>query len=410
MTDEVDIAVIGAGPAGIAAARRLIAAKADVIVLEARPRVGGRAHTIIRDGVAIDVGAGWLHSADENPLSPLAERIGFEIDRTPPPWNQQAFNLGMTPEERADFRAAFDAFDQRVEAAAKDGPDRPASDLFDPDGRWNARMDAVSGALNGARFGEVSAQDYAGYEDSGVNWRVPAGYGALFAALAEGLPIALDRPVTRVDRTGPRLVLETPSGAVSARAVIVTVPTRLIAEEAIRFDPPLPDLTEAAHGVPLGLAAKHHMAVTGAEDFPKDSQLWGRADSADTAGYHLRPFGRGMIEAYFGGPLAWGLEAEGEAAFHAFAVDELVSLLGSDMRKRLKPLSTSMWGADPWSRGAYSYARPGHAGDRARLRAPVEDRIFLAGEATCTRFYGTAHGAWMEGGRAADFALQAVAA
>lgn len=160
--------------------------------------------------------------------------------------------------------------------------------------------------------------------------------------------------------------------------------------------------------MPLGLASKLHLTVQGADDFPTDSQLWARRDTADTAGYHLRPFGRPMIEAYFGGPLAWGLEAEGEAAFADFAVGELVSLLGSNMRRRLNPVATSMWGVDPWSRGAYSHALPGRAADRARMRIALEDRLFLAGEATSPDFWGTVHGAWIEGERAAREALAAL--
>ena len=150
------------------------------------------------------------------------------------------------------------------------------------------------------------------------------------------------------------------------------------------------------------------MLKVGADDFPKDSQLWGRADTPDTAGYHLRPFGRPMIEAWFGGDIARQLEAEGEAAFLAFASDELANLLGSSFRKRIAPVATSMWGSDPWARGAYSHARPGCAGDRVRLKAPVEARIFIAGEAASEPFYGTAHGAWLEGERAAREALAAL--
>jgi monoamine oxidase len=115
-----------------------------------------------------------------------------------------------------------------------------------------------------------------------------------------------------------------------------------------------------------------------------------------------------MIEGYFGADLARGLEAEGEAAFFAFATDELVDLLGSNMRRRLTFVSASMWGADPWSRGAYSHALPGQADARARLRTPLENRIFVAGEATSDAFYGTAHGAWVEGARAANEALAAL--
>ncbi|MDB5420458.1 MAG: amine oxidase, partial [Brevundimonas sp.] len=308
---ELDIVIIGAGAAGIAAARRLSATGLSVGVLEARDRVGGRAHTLDhrlvahRQGsveVGLDMGCGWLHSADENILTEIGRQAGFTIDETPPPWNRPAFNLGLDKAEVTEFGAAFDAFDQRIAKAAAQGDDHAASTQFapadDPDSRWNPRMDAVSGALNGARFAEVSTIDYDAYRDTGVNYRVREGYGRLIAALAQSLPVILDCPVTRIDRSGPRLIVQTPRGAVTCRAVILTVPTSLIGREAIRVDPPVPALVEAAQGAPLGLASKVHMTVETAGDFPADGQVWGRTDTAQTAGYHLRPFGRPMIEAY----------------------------------------------------------------------------------------------------------------
>ncbi len=404
-TDSLFAIIIGAGAAGVAAARRLRDAGVDCLLLEARDRAGGRAWTRDWAGHGLDVGCGWLHSADENPLARLVEPRGLTLDKTPPPWESQAFNHEMTPAEQAEFRKAFADFEDRVAEAAGGGKEGPASSLFDPGCRWNGRMDAISGALNGARFSEVSIVDYDAYRDTGVNWRVREGYGSLVAGLADGLPIRLGCAVTKIDRAGAQVRLETTQGDVNADRVIVTVPTGVISSGALRLEPADDDLLAACEGVPLGLASKLHLAVERAEDFPPDCQLWGRNDTADTAGYHLRPFGRPMIEAYFGGALAWALEAEGEAAFLAFATDELVSLLGSNMRRRIEPVSTSMWGVDPFARGAYSHALPGRAGDRAVLRRPIEDRIFLAGEATSPDFYGTAHGAWIEGERAADAIL-----
>ena len=412
LPSSIDVAVIGAGAAGLSAARRLTRAGVAVVVLEARDRIGGRAHTRTTEGLPVDLGCGWLHSADVNVLERIGREAGFTIDETPPPWRQQAFNLGLTPAEQAGFGEAFNAFDARVAEAAKAGDDHAASGLFIPGDRWNDRMDAISGALNGAKFAEVSILDYDAYEDTGVNYRVVEGYGALIASLGEDVPVALNCPVERIDRSGARLTIETARGVIEARSVILTLPTSVLASEAVRFDPPLPDLVEAAAGAPLGLATKLHMAVEGAEDFPADSQLWGRTDTAQTGGYHLRPFGRPMIEGYFGGDLAWGLEAEGEAAFFDFACSELAHLLGSRFPRRLRVLSTSVWGAEPWSSGAYSHVLPGlgdrETGARARLARPIEDRIFIAGEATSRGFYGTAHGAWMEGERAAVEAITAL--
>ena len=412
LPSSIDVAIIGAGAAGLSAARRLAEAGVAVVVLEARDRIGGRAHTVPHEGMPIDLGCGWLHSADENVLCRIGREAGFTIDETPPPWRQQAFNLGVTPEEQAAFGEAWTAFDERVAEAAKAGDDRPAAHLFLEGERWNARMDAISGALNGAKFAEVSTLDYDAYEDTGVNYRVTEGYGALIAFLGADVPVVLNCPVERIDRSGARLTIETGRGTVEARSVILTLPTSVLASGAVRFDPPLPDLIEAAAGAPLGLASKLHMAVEGWEDFPRDGQLWGRTDTAQTGGYHLRPFGRPIIEGYFGGDLAWGLEAEGEAAFFDFACSELGDLLGSSFPKRLRVLSTSMWGAEPFSMGAYSHVLPGlgdpETGARARLRRPIEDRIFIAGEATSHPFYGTCHGAWMEGERAAVEAITAL--
>lgn len=412
LPSSIDVAVIGAGSAGLSAARRLARAGAAVVVLEARDRTGGRAFTATHEGMPVDLGCGWLHSADVNVLEKIGREVGFTIDETPPPWRQQAFNLGLTPAEQAEFAEAFNAFDERVVKAARAGDDRAASTLFIPGERWNERMDAISGALNGAKFAEVSTLDYDAYEDTGVNHRVVEGYGSLIVALGEDVPVVLNCPVERIDRSGARLTIDTARGVIEARSVILTLPTSVLASEVVRFDPPLPDLIEAAAGAPLGLASKLHMAVDGAEEFPEDSQLWGRTDTAQTGGYHLRPFGRPLIEGYFGGDLAWGLEAEGEAAFFDFAGSELSNLLGSSFRKRIRPLSTSMWGAEHWSMGAYSHVLPGlgdrETGARARLARPIEDRIFIAGEATSHGFYGTAHGAWMEGERAAIEAITAL--
>ncbi|SDQ97454.1 NAD(P)/FAD-dependent oxidoreductase [Brevundimonas sp. 374] len=416
LPSQVDVVVIGAGAAGIAAARRLMRPGLSVLMLEARDRIGGRAWTVRAEGEGLDMGCGWLHSADDNVLAGRVEAEGLTLDQTPPPWRTQAFDHEMTRADQAEFGEAFAAFDQRVTEAASlvragVGEDRPASDFFDPDCRWNPRMDAISGALNGARFAEVSSLDYDAYGDTGVNWRVREGYGRLIARLGEAVsPITItDCAVNRIDRSGPVLRLETNRGELTARIVILTVPNSLISSETIRIDPPVPALLEATTGVPLGLASKVHMTVRGAGDFQPDTQLWTRTDTAETGGYHLRPFGRPMIEAYFGADLAWGLEAQGPAALFDFAVSELVAALGSDMRRRLEAVAVSGWGVDHWSRGAYSHALPGHAADRAKLRTSVEDRIFLAGEATAPVYYGTAHGAWMEGERAADAALTAQA-
>ncbi len=184
------------------------------------------------------------------------------------------------------------------------------------------------------------------------------------------------------------------------------MPTNLIASQAIRFRPALPAKVDAARGLPLGLADKVMLALDepqGVEStLPKDGNLRGATMRTAMGSYHLRPFGNACIEGYFGGSFARALEDAGPGALAAQGIDEIVALLGNDYRRKLKPLAESRWAHDPFARGSYSHALPGHAGDRAILAAPVDGRLFFAGEATSPNFFSTAHGARDSGERAAE--------
>ena len=409
MQDRFDAVVVGAGAAGIAALRRLLANRVDAVALEARERVGGRAHTIATAaGFPVDCGAGWLHSADRNPLAgPIAE-AGFTLDKSPPHWMRQAANLDFPPDQQRAFRAAFQALDERIEAAARSGADRPVSELMDPGGRWNVMLDAFSSYYNGAEFEQVSVLDYAAYADSGVNWRVAEGYGAAIGSFAPLDRVVLDCPVTLIRHDGRELALETPKGTLGARAAVVAVPTPALAEGGLAFSPCLPQLAEAAGALPLGLADKVFLGLDEPELLPVEGHLFGSTTRTETGSYHLRPFGRPYIEVYLGGRCARTLEGAGDGAMAAFAAEELAHLLGSDIRGKLHPLGETRWAADPWARGSYSHARPGRSAAREALAQPVEDRLFFAGEATHRTLYSTVHGAWLSGEAAADAAIIAL--
>jgi monoamine oxidase len=408
MQDRFDVVVVGAGAGGIAALRRFGEAGVSAVALEARERVGGRAHTVMAAGLPLDCGCGWLHSADVNPLVGLFERAGFTIDRTPPHWTRQSGNRDFPAADQQAFGEAYRAFEETLEAAATAGLDRPAAELLPPRGRWNHLMNAVSSYYNGAEYDEVSVIDYAAYLDSGVNYRVAEGYGTAIAAFADRERVVTDCIVRVVHHDGPQLWLDTSRGTIFARAVIVTAPTPALAEGRLAFSPGLPDKAEAAAGLPLGLADKVFLGVDEPEALPAEGHLFGRTDRAETGSYHLRPFGRPYIETFLGGRSARALEADGKGAMTAFAIEELAALLGSDWRRKLKPLGETAWAADPWSLGSYSHALPGHAGARAVLARPVDNRIFFAGEATSPHDYSTAHGAWETGVRAAEEALAAL--
>jgi len=421
-----DVIVVGAGAAGIAAARRLYEAGLDVLLVEAADRIGGRAHSRIlplpsvprrRPGpsvgpvvtgprpspgkeVVVDLGCGWLHSARRNPWTTLAERYGLAVDRTPANWRGQWRNLGFSPEEQAAFQQAWLRWEAATHAALS-GPDRPLSDFIAPDDPWRPMIDAISGYANGAPLARVSLHDWAAYEDaaSDDNWALPQGYGTLVARHAEGLRIQLATEVTRIDHCRHTLRLDTSRGTLETRHAILCVPTTVLATEALVFDPPLPAKHQAAADLPLGLADKVFLHVTG-EELPRNGHLIGNPRIACTASYRLGLFGQPIIECFFGGDCAEALEGEGAAA--DFAIAELTALLGSDWRARLTPLAATRWRTEPHIHGSYSHARIGAAPQRAVLAEPVDDRLFFAGEACSKTDFSTAHGAYETGTAAAE--------
>ena len=407
-SSDVDVVIVGGGAAGIAAARRLHHAKIRGLIVEARPRLGGRALTIIDgSGFALDLGCGWLHSADRNPWVEIATEQGASIDKGPPPWQRQGPAIGFPRPQQQEFYAALDQFHARLEKLAQGETDVPASVALEPGNRWNGLINALSTYISGAEWDRVSAQDFDRYADSSINWRVVEGLGTVVKRCGADLPAVRDCRVLAIDHRGKRLHIETTQGAIAADQVIVAIPTTLVAAEQIAFTPALAEKTEAAAGLPLGLDDKLFMSLDGADEFEKDVRVFGHTDRAATAAYHLRPFGRPLIEAYFGGPCAAALEAEGEGAFFDFAVSELVGVFGHDFARRVRPIRIHRWGLDPLALGSYSFALPGAVDDRAKLAAPVDNRLFFAGEACSTHDYSTAHGAWHTGVAAADQVIAA---
>jgi monoamine oxidase len=410
MASEFDVVVVGAGAAGIAAGRRLVEGGASTLILEARERLGGRAWTVpstIRQ--SLDLGCEWLHSADRNPWTDIARSLGFAIDERLPDWRTRlARRYGEAAQ--TEWEAARAAYESRCTAAAKRAEDVPAASLLEPGGRWNGLLDAVSTWANGVELERLSVQDHARYSDSGINWRLLAAYGTLITAHAAGLPIRLGTVVHAIDHRGrSRLRLVTDQGGVTAQAAIITVPSNVLAAEAIRFTPALPEKLAAAAGLPLGVANKLFLKLEdGGDAFPRDHHMLGHRDRTATGAYLMRPHDWPIVSGYFGGRLATELEQAGPEAMTQFALDELAGIFGASIRRQLSFLASSAWVGDRFARGSYSYALPGHAGDRAILAAPVEDRLFFAGEACSAHDFSTAHGAYRTGRAAAAAALAAL--
>lgn len=394
--------MIGAGAAGIAASRLLHDSGIDVLLIEARGRIGGRAWSIPLAGGAIDLGCGWLHSAKRNPWTAIAKARGFAVETGTANWGTQWRDLGYPREDQQAFGDARDRWDASAHAALG-GPDHPIA-AFVQDEAWRSLLDAISGYANGAPLASVSLHDWAAYEDASTedNWSVREGYGTLIADHAAGVPLRLGTVATRIDRSGARLRIETTMGTIAADRVIVAVPTSVLARGDLTFAPALDDHAQAAADLPLGLADKVFVGVSGAVDWPADAHLIGDPRSAGSASYRLAPLGLPLIEAFFGGDRAAALE-DGDA--FAFVADELAALLGSGIRARLVPLHATRWRHEAQIFGSYSHARIGRAAQRQMLATPVENRIFFAGEACSRVDFSTAHGAYQTGVAAAEAVL-----
>ncbi|MGC2116364.1 MAG: FAD-dependent oxidoreductase, partial [Pseudolabrys sp.] len=159
MYRDIETIVVGGGAAGIAAARRLHRAGIKCLVVEARPRLGGRAWTIAGPaGPALDLGCGWLHSADRNPWVAIAEEQRRTIDKTPPPWRRRSLPYGFPEGGQREFLEAQEQFYAQVSERAQQEPDVPAASLLVPECRWNNLINAVGTYISGAELDRVSAR------------------------------------------------------------------------------------------------------------------------------------------------------------------------------------------------------------------------------------------------------------
>lgn len=392
-----DVLIIGAGTAGISAARACAASGRTCIVLEAGPRTGGRCLTTDALGPPLDLGATWLHAADRNPLTRfVTDAINHDEVRERHLWMGDRW---ANAAELAGFEAAEDAFHAAVEAAA-DGPDRAVADVIPQGGFWDATIAHWQGAQIQAReVTELSLHDQFANDLEEPNLLPRHGMGTLLSGLAAGLPIRLRAAVEQLDRSGNGVVAHGTFGSLAAGAAIVTVSTGVLAAGGIRFSPALPaSHAQAIDDLPMGLLTKFGFAATDRFGIPPFHGVRRRVTAATPRpmSWVMRPFDEDLLFGFVGGTLAWELSAGGPAACEAAARAEFASIFGAG---KLGRAVVSDWGENLLFCGSYSQARPGAAGARAVLAEPL-GRLCFAGEATHHGLAGTAGGAWAEGARA----------
>ena len=409
---ETDVLIIGAGGAGIAAARALRSRGLSCLVLEAKNRIGGRAYT---DATGFDHGASWLHQAHDNPLTALAETLGFESVDHDKLRQRLLFTEGRfaTTAERRAFAAAEDRFWRVVEAAAADGtPDRPAADAAPQGGRFDPLVAHWEGAqICAAELARMSLHDCAATALDGPNLLLRRGLGTLVSTLAEGLPIQLNAPVTQIDWRSKDVEASGAFGRIRARAAIITVSTGVLAQGSIAFTPDLPaEKHDAINALPLGLLSKLAFPIPPGvlPEFGAFASL--RRDIATPGdrpiSWIARPFGAPVMLAFIGGSLAWELSRAGKRATEAHARAEFARVFGVEAAAALGPPIITEWGEDLHFLGSYSHAIPGGQAARRVLAEPLGNgRLIFAGEACHPRYAATVAGAWLSGEAAAQLVL-----
>lgn len=411
-----DVVIVGAGAAGLSAARRLTDKGRSVIVLEAAQRVGGRAYTDTTSlGAPFDHGCSWINDAPNNPLFGVAKANGFDLHNHSSAGG--ALYKDGTRASASDSRAYDGAWGKITAALTKAGAagrDVSAASVIPQDVPWGGVVQTWTGAMDfGADFADLSVQDWYNTASATPSYIVREGLGAVVTTLADGVPVALNTPATKVDLSGKGVRVTTPRGTIDAKACIVTVSTGVLNAGAIDFAGGLPQThTEAINDLPMGLLAKIALEFDGTRlGFAPNEWLtyWVPNGMPAEACYFLTwPFDYAHCVGFVGGSFGWELSRAGEAAAIDFALGELVKMAGSGARKHFRRATFTPWASDPNVLGGYTAARPGRHAARAALAQPVDNKLWFAGEALGGLYIATVNGAYRSGASAGDAAAATI--
>lgn len=403
---DVEVVVVGAGAAGLAAAKTLQLNHMSFKLIEARGRIGGRAWTddTVFPGIAYDKGCHWLHCASLNPFVAIADQLGFRYKRGSSYHTTQLQLGGGKMASSLDVLASQDAIETVIAAitrAGQNGEDVSFTKYLDPQKPW---YDLVRSTLTQMTSGDpenCSTLDFSRYVETGEDYPVQDGFGALLHAHASGIPVALNTVAYRVNWTETVISVETSRGSIRAKRVLICIPPSIINAGGLQFFPELPPATaNALSNCKLGTFEKFAFLL----DKPIDGfghvytdvvhpQISGRG----TFNLHMHEFGAPLLIGLVAGSVGRDLERAGEGAMYEAGVESLTHAFGSAIRKRIQRADFTHWMSDPWSRGAYSYCTPGHGNARQILKTGVDDRLLFAGEHCSDQFFGTLHGAYLSG-------------
>jgi monoamine oxidase len=408
--DGKSVLVVGAGMAGLAAARRLADAGWPVRLIEARDRFGGRVHTNRDWGVPIEMGASWIHGTTDNPLVDLAQRAHVQLVPTDyHGWAKLAVDPQLEPLDynpktwRKFVEAACDQVDSgslgaavNVAATSEElsNSDRAQLAFYittEIENEYAANADQLSATT-------FDKGDYA----SGEQDAVTSGYDALPQLLANGLEIVLNTPVTAIARRDRSVVVQAGNRSFEGPAAIVTVPLGVLKSGAITFDPPLPvGHARAVNALGFGVLSKSYFRF-GRRTWNVENafyQFLGGQPGLWSQWFTLPSVAGPVVLAFNAGERGRSVESSDPKDLMASALPIARQLFGDVSPVEVR---TSNWTTDPYARGTYSFHAPGSGlDDRRRLQEPIGDRLYLAGEAVGVNNPATVTGAVVSGRYAA---------
>lgn len=422
-----EVLVIGAGIAGLTAARDLAVDGYDVAILEARDRIGGRIWTSQALGLPADLGASWIHGFENNPIARLAERHGIAIVRTNissvTPARYRSIALydhdgrrldSSETAKMADMMADYLDF---VAARQKEGHEQSmlaveesfaASQGYDADQRRRLGFIArtyLEHEWAGPRSDVSLLEHDKGLGFAGHDRVFPDGYDQITKQLGEGIDILLGHEVEQVDYSGERVDVLTNRGSFQAGHVLVTVPLGVLQAGRVAFNPSLPKAKrDAIRDMRMGVFNKVFLKFDSVF-WDQEDELIGYMGGEDEAWPEIVNFhkiaGIPVLLAFSAGTIGERNELRSDVELVACLMDCLRKMYGQAIPEPAGHLVTR-WNQDPYSLGSYSYVPVGSSQSlRRQIAAPVESRVFFAGEATSQFFPSTVHGAFLSGVRAA---------
>ncbi len=418
---EANVLVLGAGIAGLAAARTLEKQGLSVIILEARTRIGGRMWTDHSLGMPLDLGASWIHGVKKNPIAELVKEFGIKTVPTDYE-NFSIFDLDgreLSIEDKTEMEDLFNSiYAQVAEMQENTDEDMSLQQAFD---QVLAERSLLAGKLRGLKFyiqAETSLEYGADPADLSLwNWDqdhelggnevvFPGGYNQITDGLAKGLDIRLGEIVQAVRYGTDGVDVETASGTFGADKVIVTFPLGVLKQGSVTFDPPLPESKQSAiDRLDMGVLNKVYLK------FPEvfwDEEIEGFGYMGEVLGewnnwMSFVPYiGKPVLMAFHGGAKGFALEKLSDEEIISGAMKTLRTIYGDEIPEPEGYVITR-WGRDPFALGSYSHIPPFASGDDLdALFEPVDDVLYFAGEATHRSFPSTVHGAYLSGVAAAQ--------